>query len=120
MLYIQKESGLIQIQTDTGVLGKGNTLTTALQNAEKTAMGRIFLDTVDYVLVTERTKSMVPELQGILRPSVHLVLANGPMELADMPKFLKIHKPKTTIKDWLTGKTDLSRLMTAGERYYLV
>lgn len=120
LIYIQMEDNRIQVETDTGEQGRGNTLTEALRDTEDTAMGKIFLETVDYILVTEQTKTLIPELRGIVRPSANLVLVTGPVTLEDVSTFLQIHKPDKTLKDWLTGKQGLPKLMTAGERYYLV
>lgn len=120
LICIQEENDRIQIETDTGEKGGGNTLQEALQDTQDTAVGKIFLETVDYVLVTEQTKSVIGQLKGILRPSVNLILVTGPVELEGLALFLKTHKPDATLKDWLTGKQKLPKLMVAGERYYLV
>jgi len=120
LFYICMEEGRVALRTDTEELGIGNTLDDALQDLRATARGEIFLDTVDYVLVTEETKAVIPELENLLRPSAKLILATGTVNAKNITEFLSIHKPEFTIKDWMTGRTELPKLMTAGERYYLV
>lgn len=120
LLYINIEEGRIALRTDTEELGIGNTLDDALRDIRATAAGEIFLDTVDFVLVTEDTKTMIPELEALLRPSAKLILATGMVDPKNITEFLSVHKSELTIKDWMTGQTELPKLMTAGERYYLV
>lgn len=120
LLYINMEQGRIAVYTDTGEYGIGNALEDALRDVRATAKGEIFLDTVDYVLVTEETKSEISELRHVLRPSANLILATGPVQPKDITAYLAVHKPDVTLKNWMMGQRELPKLMTAGERYYLV
>lgn len=119
LLGIQKKSGCIVIATDTGEFGQGLTVAEAVRDAENTATGKLFLETVDYVLVTEQIKSEIPELMNILRPSARLILVKAPMDLEGAAEYLQTHKPEMTLKDWMTGKRELPKLTMVGERYYL-
>jgi len=120
LLYINMEQGRMVVYTDTGEYGIGNTLEDALQDVRATAKGEIFLDTVDYVLVTEETKMEISELRHVLRLSAKLILATGPVQSEDITAYLAVHKPEITLKNWMMGQRELPKLMTAGERYYLV
>lgn len=119
LLYICKENEKTVVRADTDDFGTGNTLETALQDLHDTTAGVVYLDTVDYVLVTEQTKNLIPKFEEFLRPSVNLVLATGDVDAVTALDYLAIHKPGITLIDHMQGKKELPKLMTVGERYYL-
>lgn len=120
LLYIYKEGDRIVIETDTGDKGIAYCLDDAILDIQKTAVGVVFLETADYLLVTEQTKHLIPQLETVLRPAVKVVLATGVTDLENMTMYLSAQKPKITLKDCLISDQMLPKLMTAEERYYLV
>ena len=119
LLYIYKEDGRTIIVTDTNDVGIGDSLNAALDDMHKTSAGEVFLDTVDYVLVTEQTKNCIPELMQILRPSANLVMATGEIDVKSASEFLAIHRSEISLKDYMQEAQELPKMMTVGERYYL-
>ena len=120
ILHIYIEEGATVVATDTGNIGAGKNLKDALESMEGNADGVVFLDTVAYVVVTEDTKDLLPELGKLLRPGTEVVLAPGRMEIKNLARFLRVHDPKIRLCDCLAGRTELPKLMMAGERCYLV
>lgn len=120
VLLITIEEGRICVETDTGDRGIGITLKSALEDMKETSDGEIFLETVSYVLVTEDTSFLLEELGRILRPGTEAVLAAGSIAPEDVVQFLKVHEPGCDLRRYLTGQKQLPKLMTAGERCYLV
>ena len=119
LLYVYKEAGEFAIQTDTEDSGRGETPVEALADMRHSADGEIFLETVDYVLVSEQAKTAVLELKELLRPSTKIVLASGAVEVKSAAAYLAVHKPEVTVIGWEQGSEELPKLMTVGERYYL-
>ena len=119
LIYIYKEDSLTVVLTDTGDAGWGDTLEKALDDLRSTSFGEVFLDTVDYILVTEETKSVLPKLENHFRLSSNIFLASGEVDLKKVAEFLSVHNPERTLLDSITRKEKLPKLMTAGERYYL-
>ena len=118
-IYIYIEEGKIRMQTDTGSEGTGYTLAEALEDLHKTASAVVFPDTADYLLVTEQTKSLLPELAGLLRPSAKVLLAAGPVDMERILPFIKNQDPRHTLKDVMMQDTAIPKLMYALGRYYL-
>lgn len=119
LLYIYINDGKIILQTDTGDTGMGYTLDAAVDDMHNTASGVVFLDTIDYVLLTENTRDIINDLQNILRPSTNILIATGTVDPEKVTEFLKIHKPDVSLKNYMAGQKKLPKLMTAEGRYYI-
>ena len=120
VLLVAVKEGRIRVDTDTGDSGSGITLTSALKDMKESASGEIFLETVSYVLVTEETRFLLEELGQILRPGTEAVLAAGEVDLETVAGYLNVHTPDCSLRKYLSSQIQLPKLMTAGERYYLV
>ena len=70
LLMVQTQGKTIQLLTDTQDRGSGETLDGALKNLEDTTPGHLFLDTVEYLILTEQTQYLIPQLKRLLRPGV--------------------------------------------------
>lgn len=108
------EEGTLRVETDTGDLGTGRNLKEALEDLKATASGSIFLDTVDYLLITEDAIPSLPQLWKILRPATQVCLGVG----ADpgTAEFLSAHKPGVTLNDIRAGTGTLPVLTRTEER----
>ena len=84
-----------------------------------TAPGEVFLDTTEYILVTEQIGKMLPELEDVFRLSTQVVLATGEVDPKSAAQYLMAHIPGVTLRDHLMQGDQIAKLMTAGERYYL-
>ena len=120
VLVISIEEGRICVETDTGDRGAGMTLTSALKDMRDAASGEIFLETVSYVLVTEDTRLLLEKLGYILRPGTEAVLVTGRVDLQQVAEYLTIHRPEYSLQNYMNEPERLPKLMTAGERCYLV
>lgn len=119
LLYIYKEAGTVHVCTDMGDAGKGRDLAGAVEDMRQNTPGEVFLETAEYVLVTEETKPMLQELEKLLRPGTRVVLAAGPIEPETAAAYLRVHRPTAMLRDCLTGQRKPEKLMRAGEKYYL-
>ncbi len=117
LLYVYLDGDRTCVEADTGDIGVGEDLEAAFQDMKGAASGGIFLDTADYVIVTEETRSLLPQLTRYLRPAAEVCLGIGAD--AQAASFLKAHKPGITLKDLRAGEGELPVLRRTGERYAL-
>lgn len=117
LLCVYYKEGTLCVKTDTGDMGTGETLGEALSDLKATAAGNIFLDTVDYLIITKKAIPLLPQLWQILRPATQLCLG----EEADTgaAAFLAAHSPGVTLNDVRAGMRTLPVLTRTEERYRL-
>lgn len=120
VILVQKADGQILVETDTGSLGKGLTVSSAFEDLEQSALGDVFLDTAEYLLLAGDTADLIPALADFLRPSCGVIRCVGAPDLKDAAEFLGTHRPELTVKDSLAGKRDIPILETRGGRMHLV
>lgn len=119
LLYVYIEEGWVTVETDTGDLGAGEDLEGAMEDLKATASGEIFLETAQYLLITEPAEGYLPELKQILRPAAQILRAEGEPDLEGAAKYLSVHKSGLALKDWQVG-VELPKLTIKEGRYYLV
>lgn len=119
-LCVCQEAGRVKVIADTQDYGVGNTLEAALTDLERSAEGVVFLDTVDFVLITEQTRDQLPYICKTLRPAARLVLAAGVVEPETAAAYLRAHETELTLMDYRKGRRDLPKLMTGGEGRYVL
>lgn len=120
VIRIQKDGDLIQIETDTGDTGRGIDLGSAFQNLKDSTVGKIFLETADYLLIAKDMVKHLPALAEYLRPACGVCESDGQEDLGTVGSFLQAHEPEITISDCQDGHTELPRLITSEERMKLV
>lgn len=106
--------------TDTGDQGMGATAALALECMRSGAAGEIFLDTAEYLLLTEDCLHILEEMNRILRPSCNLCLMEGTPDLEKVGQFLRLHSPDATLMAYRAGKGQLPTLKTEDGRMTLV
>ncbi len=120
VIRIQMDRGQILVETDTGQLGRGADLQRAFADLKNRASGDIFLDTAEYVILTEDSRGEIVGLLDYLRPACRVCLEWGRADLQQVAAFLDIHEPELTIMDCQGGQMDLPALVTKEGRMELV
>ncbi len=120
LLRISKRGETIQVETDTGDRGKGESLSAAFADLKETTAGDVFLDTADYLIVTADTLPLLPQLAEILRPGCGVCVEQGETELQTAAAFLSAHSPKATLRDCRAGEKIIPVLVTEKEGIHLV
>jgi len=100
---LYKENGLVVMETDTGALGKGETLEAALRNMEETTAGVIYLDTATYLLVRRETEDMIPQIREYLKGSVRVCRTQDSVKVEETASYLNVHSPKVKLATWKPG-----------------
>ena len=99
LIQLYKEEGTVCIVTDTGDSGRGKTVDEAIRNLEDTTAGVIFLDTADYLLVSETAKDVAAELARYVKPAIDLCIAEKDIDPVLAAEYLAVHHPKVKMRD---------------------
>ena len=98
LVQLDKMGDTVVISTDAGATGTGETVKAAIRDMEKTAAGIVFLDTADYLLVTESAMEEVESIKEHLKPSVGVCIQHVEMNLKDAAAYLSVHKPEHQLR----------------------
>ncbi len=101
----------VLVQTDTDAAGMGANLAAAFEDLKCKTAGDIFLDTADYVLVTQRGSVLLPQLLTYLRPACRVCLERGQADLKLVAKYLMIHDPEYTLMQYAAEKDNIPVLI---------
>lgn len=94
--------GWTRIRTDTGDAGEGEDLEEAYQNMKEKAMGEVFLDTAEYlILIGEHDDKET--LTRYLGRNIRVCEATCEVDLKKAEQYLASHKPTMRLKDMQAG-----------------
>lgn len=119
VVRVSRVDGTVAVQTDTEDAGFGDSLEAALEDMKRTATGKVFLDTADYLLLGENSEEYLPALMEQLRPSCAVCMERGTADMSQVAEFLECHKPTITLMRYRSGETDLPILRTEEGRMTL-
>lgn len=120
ILYVDRDEQGVRMATDLGVSGVADSIEGALADMEKTAPGTLFLDTAEYLLVTERALPELTTLVQTMRPSVKLLLVTQQPQWDGLAAYLQGQKPEVTLLDYRSANTPIPMLVEVEGRYYIV
>lgn len=92
--------GQVVLETDTKNKGQGGTVQAAIDDLEENTPGVIYLDTAQYLLITEDAAAHAEELEKHLRPSVKVSLWDGQGSVEQAAEFLEIRPDLLTLRRW--------------------
>ena len=110
VIHVQIRATGITMETDTQDSGWGNTVQDALDNLRDTTAGEVFLETADFLIADQDALALVPELSGILRPNCRICVCGERVDLENAAAYLRVHKPGTTVREYLAGERNVSVL----------
>ncbi|MBQ8358345.1 MAG: hypothetical protein IJX37_00320 [Oscillospiraceae bacterium] len=93
------ENGIV-LETDTDNKGRGATVDSAHEDLEQRTPGVIYLDTAEYLLVTQNAVDYVDALRKYLHPSVKVSLWDGEGSVKDAAKYLGVEKDLPKLRQW--------------------
>lgn len=120
VIRISRDGPCVQIETDTGDLGRGATVEEALQNLKDTTSGTVFLETADYLIAAENGQDLIDEIRPFLRPACKPCVEQGHIPLEDAAAFLDSHTPELTLQDRRCGQGKLPIITVREGRMELV
>lgn len=97
-VYTREEE--VFLETDTGVVGSGQDVDSALEELERVTPGVIYLDTSEYLLVSENAVSKVEDLRPFLHPSVKVCLWDEKGSVEEAAKYLGVMYGLPELRQW--------------------
>lgn len=94
------QQGNMILQTDTGDVGVGENVQTALDNLKETSAGIVYLDTAEFLLVTENARDYIGHIKPYLKNRVRVCRWDGEGELTNAAKYMDAHKIGVQLKNW--------------------
>ena len=105
LVQVDKVGDTVVVSTDVGATGYGETVEAAIRDMEKTTAGIVFLDTADYLLVTETAEQEMEAIGKHLKGSVRLCVQNLEVNLKDAAAYLSAHKPDCQLRSYQGTQT---------------
>lgn len=99
----------VVLETDTGNKGEGADVEGALEDLEENTPGVIYLDTAQYLLVSEQAESYVDSLRKYLSPSVRACLWDEKGSVKDAAQYLDVRSDLPKLKDWKTSQKKVEK-----------
>lgn len=99
-VWLSSAEGKLILETDTEDKGAGKTVTEALQDMKQRSQGIVYLDTAQFLLVSEDMVSEIPEIKEYLKGSVKVCLWTGEGEIADAARYMQAHKIGVRLSRW--------------------
>lgn len=118
VILVYREKNDIVIETDTGDWGRGGDVSAALNNLKETTPGYVYMDTAQYLIVTEKTMEAVDEIRPVLKRSVQICCTQEDIDLAVAAKFLPAQGELPQLKDWKIGE-EMPKLICVEKRLKL-
>ena len=97
---VRVEGEQIELETDTGNRGQGATVAEAISDLEETTPGVIYMDTAEYLLLTEDAVEYAQELRRYLRPQILVCIWDGKGSVAGAAKYLDVRNDLPQLCEW--------------------
>lgn len=99
-LSVQWSGSSYILETDLGQKGSGETIKAAIQNLKRNSTGVIYLDTIEYLFITDGTENVVREMRKHLKGSTQVYVGNGKENIADVAQYLSVHAKLPKLRNW--------------------
>lgn len=99
VIEIRQEENRIRVTTDTENAGTGSTVKEAFEDLKATSPGIVYLSTTEFVLLTEESQGLLPELRNHVKTGAGVCLIEEDLNLMDAAAYLSVHNPKYKMCD---------------------
>ena len=117
VVWLTEKGGQVYLETDTGDMGRGADVRSALENMKAAAPGSVFLETADYLIVQQGREVLLVQTYDVLRPSCMVCTAEKMPDMEAAAAFLAAHEPQTTLRQWQVEGRRLSMLKEQEGRF---
>ena len=97
----------IVLETDTENIGKGATVHEALADLKENTPAVVYLDTAEYLLITEDALSILADLKDVLKPSVKVNCCDARGRVKALTEYLRVHPEYKTLKALLSERKEI-------------
>lgn len=101
---VYMEQNEVTLETDTEYKGRGADVASALDNLKENTPAVIYLDTAEYLIISEDALSEIETLKKFLKPNVRVCVADVCGRVKDAAKYLEVHGNLPKIKNWKKEK----------------
>jgi hypothetical protein len=101
---LYKTRGGYRIETDTEDFGVGVSVDAAFKDLIDTTPGVIYLDTADYLLVSEEAKPGVEQMRQYLKNGVRICQTVGQGDLKAVTQYLSVQRGLQPLNKWKSGQ----------------
>lgn len=119
-VWLTSVDDTVYLETDTGDVGIGEDVSAALEDMKKKALGTIFIETADYLIVEQGEEALLTQTFSVFRPSCMVCISVEKPDLVDCAAFLSAHESKVTLRQLCGGGTELPVLKQTQGRLELV
>ena len=102
-VWLSSKNGTVTLETDTEDKGTGKTVAEALEDMKCSSPGIVYLDTAQFLLVSENAVERIPEIQLYLKDAVQICLWEGEASVADAAAYMQAHKIGVRLNRWHTN-----------------
>lgn len=99
-VWISTQDNLVRLETDTGDVGIGVSVADALEKMKKQSEGIVYLDTAQYLLVSENAQSHIADLVPFLKGSVKVCLWSGEESVTAATRYMQAHHTGLLLRKW--------------------
>lgn len=89
----------LQLITDTGDIGSGATVAEALADMKDKSLGIVYLETAQYLLVSEKAQNVIMQIKPYLKGKVKVCLWEG-NRVEDAAKYMQAHRIGIQLRKW--------------------
>lgn len=104
VIAVYKEDGAVILETDTEDVGRGADALAALEDMKQTSAAVIYLDTAEYLLISQDAAEEAEKLRDTLKESVQLCVAQQKIDLQEAAKYLPVHGELPKLRNWKPGQ----------------
>lgn len=99
-LYTQGQE--VVLETDTEHKGTGADALQALASLKENTPAVVYLDTAEYLLVSQSAEGFVEQLGNVLKPSVKVCVCDAAGSVKAVVEYLDVHAELTKLRHWRT------------------
>lgn len=99
-VYLYRDGDSIVLETDTEDQGMGKTVQEALADMKYKSSGIVYLDTAEFLLVSDNALDDIGQMQSVLKGSVRVCTWCGKGELTEAAKYMQAHKTGCRLDKW--------------------
>lgn len=98
-VWMYREEGEIVLKTDTEDEGRGESVQEALEDMKEKSSGIVYLDTAQFLLVSDNAQEQIGELTPYLKGKVKISLWEGG-EIQEAARYMQSHKIGVKLARW--------------------
>ena len=99
-LAVYMEEGQVVLETDTTHKGIGETVEQALAALKENTSKVVYLDTAEYLLISEDAAEQIEALRAHLKDSVKVAVCEAKGKVKEAAEYLRLHQKMPTLEQW--------------------